>query len=76
MHIGPCSWAIEICKSIRIRNCFGLVKVHIVEIFLYFAFWRHGIKLAIFLIAHDDDCCYSSYYKKWFSTLDRSNLLF
>jgi len=51
MHICSYSWAIEICKNIRIRTCFGLVTVDSAEISFHFAILRHGIKLAIFLIA-------------------------
>ena len=53
VHMGPCSWAIEICKNVLIRTYVGLVTVDSVEMLRYFAFLRHGlwIKLAIFCIA-------------------------
>jgi len=51
MHICPLSWALRICKNIGIQTYFGPVTVESVKVFRHFAFWRHGTRLATFLIA-------------------------
>ena len=48
----PCSWAIEICKNIRIRGYFGLVTIDCGDGSRHIAILRHDNKLAIFCIAH------------------------
>jgi len=54
MHIAPvhaCSWALGICKNIWNRTSFGSETVKSVGVFRHFAFWRHGTRLATFVIA-------------------------
>ena len=50
MHISSCSWSTGMSKKIWIRIYFRPVTVDSVEIFCHFAFWRHGTRLASFLI--------------------------
>jgi len=50
MNICPCPWSIGISKKIWIHIYFGLVKVDSEEIHRHFVFWRHGTRLASFII--------------------------
>ena len=48
MHICPCSLALEICKNIGIRTCFGSVTAEIMGVFRHLAFCSLGNRLASF----------------------------
>jgi len=50
MHVCACLWAVGIYKKTWIQTYFELVTVDFVEIFHHFAFWRHGTRLASFVI--------------------------
>jgi len=72
MHICPCLWAVGISKKIWIQSYFEPVTVDSVEIFHHFAFWRHGSKLAIFLIVPKNCIFWGASFKliKNLATLD------
>ena len=50
MHICSCSWTDRISKKTWILTYFGPVAVDSVEVFRHFACWRHGTRLATFLL--------------------------
>jgi len=50
IYICPCSRAVGTCKKIWIQKYFGPVTVDSMEIFRHLAFWRHGTRLASFLL--------------------------